>query len=551
MSLGKLTIMGMMNDFDGPFGVLAHAFFPPPNSGALAGDVHFDDDEAWRVNGFNFDVETVALHEIGHSLGLLHSNVAGSVMEAVYTGLRRNLTGDDIDGIRSIYDFWTNPIDGNSKICSNASYTLEDFNCLNNNVTLTWTTTQNISIVSGQSTGTVTIQPLQSSGNATLTATLDGGCGTVTFSFDIELANCDECCPPGSKYDGANCYYGIHFSGVNGFVYNNAFYTTRNCNLYPNNNCCPPGSVFDGANCYFGIHIPPGHSGFVYNNSFYTTKNCEKNCCPPGFEYDGANCYSKFHFSGVNGFIYDGNFYTTRNCKLYPTNNCCPPGTTFDGANCYYGKVPVGYKGFILNGSFYTKPNCKTCCPPGSIFDGANCYFGIHFEGEGFIWNNSFYVVPNCEIYRDNNCCPPGSTFNGRNCYFGVHFGSEYQGFVLNGSFYTRPIDCYEFINSIGKSNVNISEELSKQEIEQRSSQLKEINIFPNPFDDVINIDVSQSKEEVTSIDVYSSDGKLLEHLDKSKISPINIFNPSIKSGLVVIIVSFNSGNKIFKSIKL
>jgi hypothetical protein len=41
--------------------------------------------------------------EIGHLLGLDHSNVAGSVMFPSYGGQRRALTPDDLAGIQSLY----------------------------------------------------------------------------------------------------------------------------------------------------------------------------------------------------------------------------------------------------------------------------------------------------------------------------------------------------------------------------------------------------------------------------------------------------------------
>jgi hypothetical protein len=91
--------------FDGIGNTLAHAFYPPPCGGAHSGKFHFDDAETWALahGGGQFDTETVALHEIGHLLGLSHSTVTGSVMFPSYGGQRRALTQDDIDGIHALY----------------------------------------------------------------------------------------------------------------------------------------------------------------------------------------------------------------------------------------------------------------------------------------------------------------------------------------------------------------------------------------------------------------------------------------------------------------
>ena len=100
---------GAANAFDGANGVLAHAFFPP-NGGAptpIQGDTHFDDAETWTIAvppaASQFDLTTVAIHEFGHALGLDHSPVVGSCMQAFYGGPRRYLHSDDISGITSIY----------------------------------------------------------------------------------------------------------------------------------------------------------------------------------------------------------------------------------------------------------------------------------------------------------------------------------------------------------------------------------------------------------------------------------------------------------------
>ncbi len=95
-------------------GVLAHAYQPGTESlfglgGTIAGDMHFDvawtwvDDPTDAAADPDFDFYTVALHELGHSLGLGHSTVFGSVMYPYYGGALRALTADDIAGIQAIY----------------------------------------------------------------------------------------------------------------------------------------------------------------------------------------------------------------------------------------------------------------------------------------------------------------------------------------------------------------------------------------------------------------------------------------------------------------
>ena len=94
--------------FDGKGGTLAHAFFP--NSGDFSGQIHFDIDEDWKVgNDGSPNLFMVALHEIGHVLGLGHSEFEGSVMLPYYHNSYQSKNGkvklgnDDVEGIRILY----------------------------------------------------------------------------------------------------------------------------------------------------------------------------------------------------------------------------------------------------------------------------------------------------------------------------------------------------------------------------------------------------------------------------------------------------------------
>ncbi|KAJ9175377.1 hypothetical protein P3X46_013940 [Hevea brasiliensis] len=87
--------------FDGRSGTLAHATAP------TNGRCHFDGDEIWSANpGPNeVDLESVAVHEIGHLLGLDHSEDPNAIMYSTFSyGItKRDLSTDDVQGIRTLY----------------------------------------------------------------------------------------------------------------------------------------------------------------------------------------------------------------------------------------------------------------------------------------------------------------------------------------------------------------------------------------------------------------------------------------------------------------
>ncbi len=92
-------------------GTLAHADFPPGCdlvTDDLPKPVHFDDSEhTWSIGAVvdAFDVETVALHEVGHILGLQHTSVHGAVMFPTVSSnfTLRVLQPDDVAGIQQLY----------------------------------------------------------------------------------------------------------------------------------------------------------------------------------------------------------------------------------------------------------------------------------------------------------------------------------------------------------------------------------------------------------------------------------------------------------------
>jgi len=82
---------------DGPGNTLAFAYFP------MVGNMTFDTAESWAIDAPT-DIKAVALHELGHSLGMGHSDDPDAIMYPFYApGDPAVLGADDIAGIQTLY----------------------------------------------------------------------------------------------------------------------------------------------------------------------------------------------------------------------------------------------------------------------------------------------------------------------------------------------------------------------------------------------------------------------------------------------------------------
>jgi predicted Zn-dependent protease len=173
---------GANNAFDGSGGVLAHAFAPPPGGGTYSGEVHFDDAENWTMDQSGYNLLSVAIHEIGHALGIAHSDVPGSIMNPNYTGLTA-LAVDDIEAIWSLYGK-PNISGYNYMPCSGAvGYSLPAAI-----TSATWSVSSNLQIASGQGTRSITVTRSGSGSTTSGTITANIGGATVTLNVNLNLS---------------------------------------------------------------------------------------------------------------------------------------------------------------------------------------------------------------------------------------------------------------------------------------------------------------------------------------------------------------------------
>lgn len=86
-------------------GLLGKAYFPPPCGGSMHKKIFIDESNNWfdKTKQYFFVLKHTLMHELGHKLGLAHSEDPNSVMYPYYNGVTEWST-DDKEALRAVYN---------------------------------------------------------------------------------------------------------------------------------------------------------------------------------------------------------------------------------------------------------------------------------------------------------------------------------------------------------------------------------------------------------------------------------------------------------------
>ncbi len=260
-------------------------------------DITFNTNVNWTTSIAQYNIRAVAAHELGHSLGIHHSEVTSNnnrpTMTSGYKYSWRTIESDDEDALLcSVGNYPVN--------CTNpcpAGGVYDGGNCY------MWSVPGNA--------------PFIANGNFYYGAVWhpNGPCPHPV----LDLMNNVAIQP---TFDGNACVIASTNGGPNPFIWNNNYYLDAS----PGPNRCPFGGTFDSQHCY--LFTWPGVSPSVFNeNMYYEAVNHPAGPCPhPAFNnwtgasvtpwFDNVRCVVDL---GPNGnqlpFLWDNNYYLSPVCR--------------------------------------------------------------------------------------------------------------------------------------------------------------------------------------------------------------------------------------------
>ncbi len=101
--VANIRFGGMYIDGDSGYNTLGYAYYPiSPLFSSVAGDMILDRGNTFSI-GSGTDIFSLILHELGHSLGILHNDLDASAVMYPDYHLLSGLSQDDIDAVQKLY----------------------------------------------------------------------------------------------------------------------------------------------------------------------------------------------------------------------------------------------------------------------------------------------------------------------------------------------------------------------------------------------------------------------------------------------------------------
>ena len=104
---------------------ITYNWFNGPSGGYYSiteSDTAFNNAISWSTTGGTYDVQTVSLHELGHTIGLGHISDTNQIMNPYYTGVRHTLGSGDVAGAQYLYGISGNIANIDLQAAANGKY---------------------------------------------------------------------------------------------------------------------------------------------------------------------------------------------------------------------------------------------------------------------------------------------------------------------------------------------------------------------------------------------------------------------------------------------